>query len=222
MKKLLILICLSFSTISAGKLPKELFNLKKTNSDQFMNSFAEFGSPEPLRFPCPASADISPCVCNYEIVDGTGRLYLDCTHVTSEHQLDNVFQQNFPVKNFYEFRMNSSSALTVLDTDCNGVNFERIYLDPGPFTIQHITDHFYSACSNHLTDVRVCNSQLTSVPFPPFPLNNAVDYFSVYDSKVAEIPTVVSSNIYLFTVADSNVTDITPGKYHIVHSRNIF
>ncbi|XP_050731150.1 oplophorus-luciferin 2-monooxygenase non-catalytic subunit-like [Eriocheir sinensis] len=47
-------------------------------------------------FPCPEVIDISPCVCTLFGVD----LQLDCSKVADNTQLEQVFQADFPFKNF--------------------------------------------------------------------------------------------------------------------------
>ena len=76
-------------------------------------------------YPCPGAADIAPCVCT---VDGSN-LYMDCSAISSNEELNAVFLNDFPVPAFYEFRIDDNPFLTQLQFYCFGnVTFQRIIL----------------------------------------------------------------------------------------------
>jgi hypothetical protein len=171
-------------------------------------------------FPCPIPEDIHPCVCWTE-EEG---IYLDCTDVTSEQQLENVFMQDFPVTEFYQFQINQTDILVDMNFTSNGVSFEKLLLYPGPLSIRSISNKFLMNSYTTLKTICIYNSQLTEAGFPLDNLNifEMLDFLSFDGSNVSHLPNLVSETLTGLRIIYSDIVNLYPGKIICVVLRVIF
>ncbi|CAL4124438.1 unnamed protein product [Meganyctiphanes norvegica] len=110
-------------------LPSYEVGIKTSN---LQRSVDKENNPETIKSPprdtlCPASEDISPCVCIGEY----SPLSMDCSNVTTEYQLRRIFTSHFPVTHFYMFNT-FESPLTVLESGVFGeVTFTHFKMEYG-------------------------------------------------------------------------------------------
>ena len=116
-------------------------------------SLADSGFEKTL--PCPDSESIAPCNCT---ISGSDKMVLDSKLIESETDLPNIFLQEFPVKTFSEFRINSTSVLTNLDFSLQGLTFEVINFSPGPLSIASISDFLFLDSADVLTSITITDS----------------------------------------------------------------
>lgn len=165
-------------------------------------------------FPCPYAAAILPCVCT---VDDTSNITVDCTEVDSEEQLAAVFQQDFPVKELYQFSMANNSAVKTLDNFLNGVTFDRVSLEPGPFVLETVSEQFLLALKDTLQYLSISYSNLTTeqFPFAVLPSMNLLETLRFYGSEFNSIPPILAPKLSLFLVNYSPVDRLLNGTISI-------
>ena len=166
------------------------------------------------QFPCPSDEGIDPCTCWYQDTS----LFLDCTEVPSEERLAEVFQQDFPVKDFDTFYINTTNSLVNLDFDLNGVTFRKVKFSDGIYdgssTIETISAGLFAGSVDTLEILRVRSSNLTTEGFP---FSSLSQYTRLRDvtidgSNVETIPKVESSTLEYFGIQNSKVISLSPGK----------
>uniref|UniRef100_A0A2P2I4L3 Oplophorus-luciferin 2-monooxygenase non-catalytic subunit-like n=1 Tax=Hirondellea gigas TaxID=1518452 RepID=A0A2P2I4L3_9CRUS len=165
-----------------------------------------------LDFPCPSPGDIAPCVCNN---DEEKHLKLDCTQIEGETQLARVFQNNFPVKDFYEFKMEENSGIKTLGNIFNGLTFERVIFSPGPFSIERISDFFLSDSFNTLKELQVRHTMVTADFFPFYTLSSYVNLESLYIdyTNLKWIPKITGPKIKTLSLESTGLTSLQPGTF---------
>ncbi|KAK4291451.1 hypothetical protein Pmani_035725 [Petrolisthes manimaculis] len=144
-------------------------------------------SPSLAQFPCPDNALIAPCICTVD--DPMTQLNMDCSAVTSDAELENAFQQEFPFHDFDSFTLLAKTSepripITKLTKELfNSVTFTNFTIShtnlktiaPDTFTLSlqriHtivITDSFLDTFpfdilvdTPHLKDLRLFRNQIT-------------------------------------------------------------
>ena len=160
--------------------------------------------------PCPDPEAILPCTCYQQLAS----LHLDCTQVESEEQLSQVFQQNFPVKDFFKFEMTTNSRILTLDVPTNGVSFEYVDLFPGPFSLEAVGENFFLDSVDTLTDIRIHDTNLTTEGFifssmAAFPNLDMVD---LSQSRLSYLPDLQNDNLRVFGAGFTDISTLNPGK----------
>jgi len=161
---------------------------------------------------CPQSEAILPCSCWAENIATETKLYLDCTGAATLGQLETVFQQDFPVKSFYQFSMNHSYTFENLNITTNGVNFIRFQFSPGPFVMKSIADNFLKSSLLTMRDIVVEDSKLETFPFENIHNYKNLELLFIFNSSISSIPKLESNSIRKLSVGYSNLTEIIPGK----------
>lgn len=177
---------------------------------------------------CPEATSISPCICS---VDEDENLNLDCTHVESEEQLAAVFQQEFPVKEFYKFTMDINDKIKEIGNVLNGVSFQVISLEPGPFTFDLISEYFFLDNKDSLTQLTIHSSQISSdtFPFAILSVMNKLEYMHFHGNNLitwlpqilAPVATVVGFDYGLVRTIESGTFPIPAGSLHVGMQFNI-
>lgn len=166
---------------------------------------------------CPVADAIAPCVCMFEVHNDTGLVYTDlvCSDVQSEEELANVFQQEFPVKEFRKFHMSSNDAIHDLGNILNGVTFEVISLAPGTFVLQSVSDYILFDNRNTLTSFDISASQIQTelFPFDVLPSMQALVSFAIKSSKLAYLPKLDSPTIRELKFSYGNIDALEPGTF---------
>ncbi|CAL4124439.1 unnamed protein product [Meganyctiphanes norvegica] len=109
---------------------------------------------------CPTSEDIAPCTCS---VSEDNAVTMDCSDVTSEDQLREIFTSNFPVSQLYMFTT-FHSPLIVLESGVFGeVNFNHIKMNYGNLTEVELgaLDGMYDT----LEELRFSDNHILNFPF---------------------------------------------------------
>ena len=174
-------------TVAVGVSTLELGTLQKTQSSS--------------AFPCPEAADISPCICVASAARTTVEvnLELDCSAVTSEQELADVFKQSFPVTEFNKFSINWNWNITKLEDIFNNVTFQEIYLDTLPNLVV-ITDYFLENIKHVVKRIEIRGTKLTEETFPILLLERYTELTYLYldNNKFRKIPQIESQ--YLTSV----------------------
>ena len=160
-------------------------------------------------FPCPDAADIAPCVC----IEIGFNLYLDCTDAESDEELEQVFQQYFPVREFFEFQMHRTESLVNLNFTTNGVSFENFIFSTGPFSIQNIADEFFADSALDVTVIDIESSQIGDDGFPFASLSNypQLDTLQLTGGQITEVPRIVSFSLSALRLSNNQIASVEPG-----------
>ena len=155
---LLIIGCnVTTATMAIGTLPGEtapVLELGKSKSSDVEAS--------PKNYPCPEATDIDPCICT---VDTEGFLYMDCSSVLSNEELNNVFTNEFPVNKFEEFRLTNNDYFTQLQVNCFGnVTFSRIWISNT--NIDFVSSFALASSAERLNYIHIFGGFLTDQQFP--------------------------------------------------------
>jgi len=160
-------------------------------------------------FPCPESFDIAPCRC---YVDSYDHLILDCSMGESDEQMAGIFNQYWPVKNFYKWRISDNIHLKNFDYDLHGLTFEYIDFD-NLSLMKTVSPDFFSESSADLKELHIIGTIMET-----FPLGNVSEFailttISISGSKLEVIPPIVSESLEELAVNYSPLlTDIPAGK----------
>ncbi|XP_050731153.1 oplophorus-luciferin 2-monooxygenase non-catalytic subunit-like [Eriocheir sinensis] len=116
-------------------------------------------------FPCPNALDISPCVCTQVDL----KLNLDCSRVSDDAQLAEVFQANFPFNNFSMltiFANPEEPRINILDLGLDifqDVTFANIYISHT--NLEYIYPTAFDKSAPRLETLIVTDSFLVLFPF---------------------------------------------------------
>ena len=140
--------------------------------------------------PCPESADIAPCVCSIE-ADG---LQLDCSDIESDDDLARVFQQEFPMKEFWRFYILDNDNVEYLTDLLNGVTFRDITLNNVP-NLTFVSDYALAENQFVLEKIQILNSKLNEKTFsiPLLGILEKLRYFYMGDSAFTNFPKMLVS-----------------------------
>lgn len=160
---------------------------------------------------CPSSESIGNCTCAI-VAD---ELFLNCSAVQSEEELALVFQQDFPMKNFSQFDLNSNPNISYLGPISNGISFERIYLDFN-VNLTMITDEFLLDSLNTLKFLQIKFSQLyrATFPFSMLPFFNKLETLNIESSELlTSIPKLESDSLRVMSFYGSAISTLEPGTF---------
>ena len=175
------------------------------------------GSDTSLKaFPCPLAEDISPCVCSFE----NDKLSLDCTEVSSEEELEDVFSQDFPVTEFHTFSMDHSE-IRYLNMSTNNLSFELFAFYPGPFQFEVISDTFLNGSAETMTDFGILSSPIKDGGFPFSKLEEYTQLRQLFleDVDLTYLPEIRSNSLRDLRVAISEITEFEPSKLAMNYSK---
>ena len=171
-------------------------------------------------FPCPDPSAITPCICS---VDGYNHLNMDCSNITSDDNLKQVFSSDFPVKEFYEFLIERNEHLSQLGANVFGnVTFERIYIRVTNVTL--VSYYALGASSSRLNYVSITSGQLTESTFP----FNSLDEYTNLDTLIISghpdfifMPPLTSNTITTLMLENDAMPSITPGEKNNVSNKSV-
>jgi len=165
---------------------------------------------QPKAFPCPAEEIISPCLCTVD----TNRITLDCTLVISQGELEKVFSQEFPVPELYEFRVNKSDVIYNLDFSTNGISFQRLYMNPGPFPLlDTVTETFFTSSARVMDYIYFNNAPISNFPFSSLQQMEALTSLYLRSMIAPSMPTITSDTLNTIQISDSGMNVMAPGGY---------
>lgn len=142
-------------------------------------------------FPCPDPFVIDPCVC--AVKDG-GLLQLDCSDIQSDEDLARVFQQEFPVKEFWRFYIMHNDKIQQLTDIFNGVTFRDISLIDVP-NLTFLSDNLLFESRSVLEGINILESQLSEDTFfiPVLSIYTKLKYLMMSHSNFTYIPRELES-----------------------------
>jgi len=181
---------------------RKLVDCQDFNSNDFPNSKIYED------YPCPNSENILPCVCYTYF----STMYLYCPDVTID-QLSTVLEQDFPMKNFTQFSMESSTHIQNMDVNFHGLSFKEYSLEPGPFSIETIENSFFVDSKDTVENIRIYKSKLEKFPFSELGTYSKLETLKVFNSSLSSFPNISSNSLKSFEIWISNIIDIEPGEY---------
>lgn len=161
--------------------------------------------------PCPNATDIAPCVCYQDLID---RLILECYEIESEEQLETIFQQNFPVKEFYNLFLDMSPFLRTLGGSVfNGVSFVVVELYRSG--IEVINEYALADSLETLESLYIKESLVHESTFPFFTFSSysKLTVLNVFTSELTGIPSLSSSSVENIGITDAAITEIDAGTF---------
>lgn len=170
-------------------------------------------------FPCPNATDIAPCLCS---VTESNELDLDCSSVESYNQLTEVFRQDFPVKEFNEFRIENNDNIQYLADIFRGVSFRYIFLNIMQNLIQ-IENYAFFDSRNTLENIYISRTALDEKHFPFDTLDQFVTLssLSVTRSNVTYWPAFNSTSIKSISFSSNYVSALPSGAKYVRIFSNI-
>ena len=164
---------------------------------------------------CPNATAISPCVC-VDFPEVNSRPRLDCTLIQSEDELQAIFEEDFPVTEFASFEMRYNDFLTSLNVSTNGVSFEIILLQPGPFSLSEISEEFLTSSADTLGDISIYLApNLVEFPFSVLDSLEKLEGLYFAETGIANIPKLSSDSLATLFVPEGKLSEIAEGKKEI-------
>ena len=157
---------------------------------------------------CPIAEDIAPCVCTNDTY-----LVLDCSAVQTEAQLEEVFQAEFPVKEFYTFVIDSSYNLFRLDFSTNGVSFVEFLFTGSQSSIEFISEEFFRDSAATVSDIDVFSSEIGDGGFPFEALSGypSLSIVRVTNARLTQMPIIESDSLGNLALRGNEIAAIEPG-----------
>ena len=203
----ILFICISFGIVS---------QTNQQDTTERHSELSEQSKYEPTSrfqkvYPCPEADDIMPCVCT---VDSSNRLSLDCSNITSNTELNNIFTKDFPVSEFYEFKIDSNEYITELGPNVyQNVTFERINI--WETNIHSISENALATSAARLNYIYINRGLLNETSFPFHRLADYVVLDNLYldvQREMTAVPIMSSDSVTGISFYASSIATITPGK----------
>ena len=179
--------------------------------------------------PCPEPLDIYPCVCDADT------LTINCSNVTDEDQLRQVFTAPFPTAALHEFLMDGNKGVRVLENGVFGdVSFRVLTVMHS--VLEAVRDEALVSSYPTLTHVILASSPLAVFPFHALQRFTALEMVIMVQCDVHSLPSLSSASLqelYLYSnpisslsldvfallsavrtidLSDNQLTEITQGK----------
>ena len=163
---------------------------------------------------CPEPIDIAPCVCTETAASD---LVMDCSAAESLQQLDEVFQKDFPSKQFYEFRIYDNDNIQYLADIFNGVSFTYINLQHMTSLTEISNDTFFDSIE-YLEYIYIYHTSLDENTFPFTTLDKfpKLRMLSIGGSYFETWPAVVSSSISEIYLYENRISTVFAGEKCII------
>ena len=163
-------------------------------------------------FPCPDPTDIAPCVCT---LTHTNELMMNCSAVESIDQLAAIFTQNFPIKEFKEFRIENNTNIYFLADIFNGVSFRYIHL----FKVTNlalITNFAFADSRDFLESIYIDYSALdeNNFPFSTMDEYTKLTYLRIGHNNFFHVPVFNSSSLQTFALPYGHIPVLLEGKLY--------
>ena len=160
---------------------------------------------------CPNASVILPCHCSS---DSDGLLYLDCSDIINNQELEAVFFNPFPDEEFYQFKIYQNYYFTELSANIfRNVTFEDIEIIYS--NISFVSEHALRKSENRLSIIYIGYGDLTQDTFPFDKLNRfpKLTMFSLANQpRLTAIPPVTSVSLTNINFFGSSVSTISPGQ----------
>ena len=209
----LLLICGTFINAVPGGAPIALPEGRDAASRRAPMALPEGGDDKAWEvapvFPCPEAADIAPCIC---YIDGSNRLNMDCSNITSNEELNSVFLGDIPSTEFYRFKIYDNTFITQLQGSCFGnVTFERIEIVNT--NINYVSPHALNKSASTLSCIHIHGGTLTHSAFPFNDLDKYtnIDELDLDYQDLAVIPLMSSNTLTILAFDFSSVSSFSQG-----------
>lgn len=122
--------------------------------------------PQNRDLPCPDEVEIFPCTCH---TNELLYIFMDCSLVKTNEDLERVFNASFPFKNFYELRIEHNPddlnyQLTAIRSDVlHDLTFERVIITGTKLKV--IEENVFSYSYETLTQLNLQNNMINKFPF---------------------------------------------------------
>ena len=213
---LLLLLDSSFRTCQGQDLHQEGTFLSKTHHGGLIskNYLSKIGAED-----CPDPEAIAPCIC-YSVTS-TG---VDCTNAETSSQIATAFQQQFPLPQYGRFVISGDSSITSLDFSTNGVAFSEFIIESTTPSLESISASVFEDSAEVVKQITIINSSLTTQGFPFERLQSytVLDNLNIQNSKIAEVPNIVSTSLDTLFLNVNDIQGINPGECLLTNTINIF
>ena len=191
-----------------GLHQQETFLSKILNDDldsNSKNSLSRIGAED-----CPEPEAIAPCIC-YSVTS-TG---VDCSNAESSSQIATAFQQQFPLPQYARFVISGDSSITTLDFSTNGVAFSEFVIESTTPSLEFISATVFEDSAHVVKQITIINSSLTTqgFPFENLQFYTVLNTLNLQNSKIAQLPDIVSTSLDTLFLNVNDIEDINPGEY---------
>lgn len=158
----------------------------------------------PRKLPCPDPDDIRPCICS---IGENYAMNMDCSNITSEQQLEEIFHTDFPFDNFNKLEITNNSYLEVLRAGVLGnATFTEINIKN--CALHTIQDGVFAGSHATLEALRL-NGNNISTTAENISLFTNLEYLSIQSSLLKEFPSLISPSLRIL-ILDGNHFDSIP------------
>ena len=140
-------------------------------------------SPELKEWPCPNAEDIEPCICTTD--DTTYEIFIDCSSVASDDELQRVFSANIPLEHIYSFTILDNANIRVLNSTSFGPAYFSTVSITGTSLIE-VQDGTFAKSHEYLEILDLSNNALQIFPFE---LNSEYTVLRTLNLSANRIPT---------------------------------
>lgn len=164
-------------------------------------------SQEPRERPCADASLILPCVC---VVNSDSRMEMDCSSVSSEAELAQVFQVNLPFKNFYSLTISDNSNLRELRNGVFGeANFEIFYINYN-YVLNIIEAGVFSESYTTARDIEMNYNQITYFPFHDLVSFQNLFGLNLGSNSISIFTSFASASLSFLNLANNYLTELPP------------
>ncbi|CAL4094008.1 unnamed protein product, partial [Meganyctiphanes norvegica] len=198
--------CLIILVLWCAGASCQIADRRRTTSDVHVKQDGPRHQPEYYGYEpsCPDAEDIAPCVCTYNSFYLS--LELRCSRVESEEQLKQIFKADFPVKNFYEFRLQDNNNIKVLEAGVfNGVSFDIIVISSTDLEVVEL--QALESCYETATWISLTNNKITSFPFDELSQFSKLGHFYIHYNSLSVIPADAFHGLTALEVLDISVNN---------------
>ena len=161
---------------------------------------------------CPNADDIAPCTC-YASSDNKW-VDLDCSMVKDSDQLGNIFQANFPVKQFSQLVISNNQHIKELPEGVfNDVAFETISIQRT--SLSHVDEGTFKGSKDVLKSLKIVQSKLTDDGFPFSSLKSykALEVFHLSFAKLTKFPKISSDSLARVNFLSNKIHEVATDSF---------
>lgn len=171
---------------------------------------ADITQPQPKEWPCPVDTDLLPCVCSTDV---DLNLYLDCSDVTSNTQLQEVFARTiFPFSDFKRLTINPVEPQNQLTAILGGtfglVTFENVVISHT--LIDTIEEEAFAYSHPTLGSLDVSDNNLVDFPFETLYLFQVLRELRMANNRLGTLPDIESETLVQLDLSGNLGLTLTP------------
>ncbi|CAL4074744.1 unnamed protein product, partial [Meganyctiphanes norvegica] len=164
---------------------------------------------------CPDGESIAPCVCSY-IVEGDGQMDLDCSKISGEEQLGQVFENLPPNTHFESFTLNSNHELKTLTSGVfQSTTFTKILMIFN--SLEAVESGALDASSETLTTLDLWGNSISSqtgFPFKDLPIFGSLEVLDLADNAIPGWPEgITSDTLTRLDLSGNPIFDLPQGAF---------